>query len=248
MVVTVTTRSLCMADTATTDPSQHMVMIPTVIKSQLMVGTTTTDTSQPMAKNHMVTKRQLTVGTTTTDTSRPMATIPTVTNNQCMADTKSIVMVILTDTKKPYGKKYDSSHVDNTIKKVGEYADAQEDYKTQSLNVKYSYDAVPTEYDYVEKYGWGRPTTIGSLYNGYGNQYPQQYGYGHQDSYGYKTPSYGYKRPSYGYKKPRYGKKPYGYKPKYGKKPKEDQDWEEPKEETHEDGDWKDDTDKDWEE
>ena len=44
------------------------------------------------------------------------------------------------------------------------------------------------------------------------------------------------------------GKKPYGYKPKYGKKPKEDQDWEEPKEETHEDGDWKDDTDQDWEE
>merc|ERR1712110_1064298 len=92
--------------------------------------------------------------------------------------------------KKPYGTKYDSSHVDNTIKKVGEYADAQEDYKKQSLNIKYSYDAVPTEYDYVEKYGWGRPTTIGSLYNGYGygNQYPQQYGYGHQHSYGYKRP------------------------------------------------------------
>merc|ERR1711863_22873 len=145
--------------------------------------------------------------------------------------------------KKSYGTKYDSSHVDNTIKKVGEYADAQEDYKKQSLNIKYSYDAVPTEYDYVEKYGWGRPTTIGSLYNGYGygNQYPQQYGYGHQHSYGYK-------RPSYGYKKPSYRKKPYGYKPKYGKKPKEDQDWEEPKEETHEDGDWKDDTDQDWEE
>merc|ERR1712036_197678 len=145
--------------------------------------------------------------------------------------------------KKPYGTKYDSSHVDNTIKKVGEYADAQEDYKKQSLNIKYSYDAVPTEYDYVEKYGWGRPTTIGSLCNGYGygNQYPQQYGYGHQHSYGYK-------RPSYGYRKPSYRKKPYGYKPKYGKKPKEDQDWEEPKEETHEDGDWKDDTDQDWEE
>merc|ERR1712061_174617 len=89
--------------------------------------------------------------------------------------------------------------------------------------------------------GWGRPTTIGSLYNGYGygNQYPQQYGYGHQHSYGYK-------RPSYGYKKPSYRKKPYGYKSKYGKKPKEDQDWEEPKEETHEGGDWKDDTDQDW--
>merc|ERR1712001_274282 len=145
--------------------------------------------------------------------------------------------------KKPYGTKYDSSHVDNTIKKVGEYADAQEDYKKQSLNIKYSYDAVPTEYDYVEKYGWGRPTTIGSLYNGYGygNQYPQQYGYGQQHSYGYK-------RPSYGYRKPSYRKKPYGYKPKYEKKPKEDQDWEEPKEETHEDGDWKDDTDQDWEE
>merc|ERR1712113_263013 len=37
MVVTVTTRSLCMADTATTDKSQHMVMIPMVIKRQLMV-------------------------------------------------------------------------------------------------------------------------------------------------------------------------------------------------------------------
>merc|ERR1711863_239082 len=37
--------------------------------------------------------------------------------------------------KKPYGTKYDSSHVDNTIKKVGEYADAQEDYKKQSLNI-----------------------------------------------------------------------------------------------------------------
>merc|ERR1711883_29428 len=145
--------------------------------------------------------------------------------------------------KKPYGTKYDSSHVDNTIKKVGEYADAQEDYKKQSLNIKYSYDAVPTEYDYVEKYGWGRPTTIGSLYNGYGygSQYPQQYGYGHQHSYGFK-------RPSYGYKKPSYRKKPYGYKSKYEKKPKEDQDWEEPKEETHEDGDWKDDTDEHWEE
>merc|ERR1711953_1098485 len=31
--------------------------------------------------------------------------------------------------KKPYGTKYDSSHVDNPIKKVGEYAGAQEDYK-----------------------------------------------------------------------------------------------------------------------
>merc|ERR1712156_463794 len=100
MVVTVTT-SLCMADTATTDPSQHMVMNPTVTKRQLTVGTTTTDTSQPMAKNPMVTKRQLMVGTTTTDTSQPMGKIPTVTNNQCMADTKSIVMVILTDTKNP---------------------------------------------------------------------------------------------------------------------------------------------------
>merc|ERR1739848_547925 len=140
--------------------------------------------------------------------------------------------------KKPYGKKYDSSHVDNTIKKVGEYADAQEDSKTQSLNVKYSYE--PSQPNTItSKYGWGRPTTIGSLYNGYGNQYPQQsgygnqypqqHGYGHQDShgykapsYGYKTPSYGYKRPSYGYKKTSYGKRPYGYKSKYGKKPKED--------------------------
>merc|ERR1712226_1544552 len=101
-----------------------------------------------------------------------------------MADTKSMAMVILTDTKNPTER----STTQATLiipSKVGEYADAQEDYKKQSLNIKYSYDAVPTEYDYVEKYGWGRPTTIGSLYNGYGygNQYPQQYGYGHQHSY-----------------------------------------------------------------
>merc|ERR1719220_2826594 len=172
-----------------------------------------------------------------------MATIPTVTKIRCMADTKSMVMAILTDTKNPTERSTTPATLIIPSKKVGEYADAQEDYKKQSLNIKYSYDAVPTEYDYVEKYGWGRPTTIGSLYNGYGygNQYPQQYGYGHQHSYGYK-------RPSYGYKKPSYRKKPYGYKSKYEKKPKEDQDWEEPKEETHEDGDWKDDTDEDWEE
>ena len=111
------TRSLFMADTATTDTSQHMAMILTVIKSQpmedttttvtsqamaknpmvtksrqLTVGTTTTNTSRPMAKNPMVTKSQLTAGTITTDTSRPMATIPTVTKGRCMADTKSMVM------------------------------------------------------------------------------------------------------------------------------------------------------------
>merc|ERR1712001_316459 len=85
-----------MADTATTDTSQHMAMIPTVIKSQPMA---TTDTSQAMAKNPMVTKSQLTVGTT--NTSRPMAKNPTVTKIRCMADTKSMVMVILTDTKNP---------------------------------------------------------------------------------------------------------------------------------------------------
>merc|ERR1719192_844866 len=77
-------------------------MIPTVIKSQPMEDTTTTVTSQAMAKNPMVTKsRQLTVGTTTTNTSRPMATNPTVTKGRCMADTKSMVMAVLTDTKNP---------------------------------------------------------------------------------------------------------------------------------------------------
>merc|ERR1711983_743331 len=101
MVDTVT-KSLFMADTATTDTSQHMAMNPTVTKRQLTVGTTTTDTSQPMGKIHMVTKSQLTADTITTDTSRPMATIPTVTKRRrCMADTKSMVMVILTDTKNP---------------------------------------------------------------------------------------------------------------------------------------------------
>merc|ERR1712066_475471 len=98
MVDTVT-RSLFMADTATTDTSQHMAKIPMVTKSQLTVGTM--NTSRTMAKNPMVTKSPLTVDTITTDTSRPMATIPTVTKIRCMADTKSMVMVILTDTKNP---------------------------------------------------------------------------------------------------------------------------------------------------
>merc|ERR1712226_1315059 len=98
MVDTVT-RSLFMADTATTDTSQHMAMIPTVIKSQPMAGTA--NTSRPMAKNPMATKSPLTADTITTDTSRPMATIPTVIKIRCMADTKSMAMVILTDTKNP---------------------------------------------------------------------------------------------------------------------------------------------------
>merc|ERR1739848_911068 len=100
MVVTFT-RSLYMADTATTDTSQHMAMIPTVIKLQPMAKNPMVTKRQPMAKNPMVTKRQLTADTITTDTSRLMATIPTVTKSRCMADTKSMVMVILTDTKNP---------------------------------------------------------------------------------------------------------------------------------------------------
>merc|ERR1719219_1978271 len=132
-----------------------------------------------------------------------------------VADTRLVHMVtaIPTDTKKHYGTKYDPNHVEATVKKVGEYAGAQEKYKKQSLNVKYSYDAVPTEYDYIEKYGWGSPTTVGSLYTGYGygHHYPQQYGYGHHDSYGYKS--------------------------KYGKKPMNE---EEP-EDNMEDGDWEED-------
>merc|ERR1711874_956160 len=98
MVDTVT-RSLFMADTAITDTRQDMAKNPTVTKSQLTVGTT--NTSLPMAKNPMVIKSPLTADTITTDTSRPMATIPTVTKIRCMADTKSMVMVILTDTKNP---------------------------------------------------------------------------------------------------------------------------------------------------
>merc|ERR1712072_117940 len=120
------------------------------------------------------------------------------------------------------GTKYDPNHVEATVKKVGEYAGAQEKYKKQSLNVKYSYDAVPTEYDYIEKYGWGSPTTVGSLYT----------------AYGYRPKPYGYKKP-YGY-----GKKPYGYKSKYGKKPMNE---EEP-EDNMEDGDWEEDTEENWEE
>merc|ERR1712072_949353 len=37
--------------------------------------------------------------------------------------------------KKHYGTKYDPNHVEATVKKVGEYAGAQEKYKKQSLNV-----------------------------------------------------------------------------------------------------------------
>merc|ERR1739844_892232 len=116
-----------MADTATTDTSQHMGMIPTVIKSQPMADTTTTNTSRPMAKNPMVTKSQLTADTITTDTSRPMATIPTVTKGRCMVDTKSMVMAILMDTKNPTERSTTPATLIIPSKKVGEYADAQED-------------------------------------------------------------------------------------------------------------------------
>merc|ERR1739848_679595 len=100
MVDTVT-KSLFMADTATTDTSQHMAMIPTVIKRQPMAKNPMVTKLQAMAKNPMVTKRQLTVGTTTTDTSQPMGKIHMVTKSQLTADTITMVMVILTDTKNP---------------------------------------------------------------------------------------------------------------------------------------------------
>merc|ERR1719492_401990 len=76
-----------------------MAKNPMVTKSQLTVGTT--DTSQHMAMIPTVIKSQPMADTITTDTSRPMATIPTVTKIRCMADTKSMVMAILTDTKNP---------------------------------------------------------------------------------------------------------------------------------------------------
>merc|ERR1712110_420575 len=98
MVDTVT-RSLFMDTSRSTDINLQNPMVDTVTRSLLMADTATTDTSQAMAKNPMVTKSQLTVGTT--NTSRPMATIPTVTKIRCMVDTKSMVMVILTDTKNP---------------------------------------------------------------------------------------------------------------------------------------------------
>merc|ERR1711993_168837 len=82
-----------------TDINLQNPMVDTVTRNLFMADTATTDTSQAMAKNPMVTKSQLTVGTT--NTSRPMATIPTVTKIRCMADTKSMVMVTLTDTKNP---------------------------------------------------------------------------------------------------------------------------------------------------
>jgi len=120
--------------------------------------------------------------------------------------------------KKPevFGFTYNDGHIDHTINKVTQYANAQDAYKSQQLNVKVDWDIQPENYGYVSKYYGAIPQTVGSIYAGYGgylNPYgfgtPNPYGYGAPNTYGYGAPNtYGYGAPNtYGYGAPN----PYGY-------------------------------------
>merc|ERR1712020_745594 len=128
--------------------------------------------------------------------------------------------------KKPevFGFTYNDGHIDHTINKVTQYANAQDAYKSQQLNVKVDWDIQPENYGYVSKYYGAIPQTVGSIYAGYGgylNPYgfgtPNPYGYGAPNTYGYGAPNtYGYGVPNtYGYGAPNtygYGApNPYGY-------------------------------------
>ena len=52
-----------------------------------------------------------------------------------------------------YGKKaqkFDKSHVKETLDKLGDYTDTQDDYKTESLRVKVKWDVQDGKYDYLQ--------------------------------------------------------------------------------------------------
>jgi len=102
--------------------------------------------------------------------------------------------------------------------KIDEYTHAQNDYKTDSLNVKVNWDLQPAGYQYL-KSQYGIYPQVHRPLRPYGAapSYPRYGGYSYG---GYQPPTYGgYQKPQYGgYQKPQYG----GYqKPQYGgyKKP-----------------------------
>merc|ERR1711981_198182 len=111
--------------------------------------------------------------------------------------------------KKPevFGFTYNDGHIDHTINKVTQYANAQDAYKSQQLNVKVDWDIQPENYGYVSKYYGAIPQTVGSIYAGYGG-YLNPYGFGTPNPYGYGAPNtYGYEAHNpYGYE----AHKPYG--------------------------------------
>merc|ERR1712002_269345 len=92
---------------------------------------------------------------------------------------------------------FDHSYADNYIHKVHEYADSQDDYKTDNLNVKVRWDLQDGKYGYLK-----------SQYGVYPQVQPH-YGYGGYYGSGYGGHAYG------GYGKPHYGGGYGGYQKNY---------------------------------
>jgi len=91
--------------------------------------------------------------------------------------------------------------------KINEYTHAQNDYKTDTLNVKANWDLQPAGYQYL-KSQYGIYPQVHRPLRPYGApSYPRYGGYSYG---GYQPPTYGgYEKPRYGgYQKPQYG----GYK------------------------------------
>merc|ERR1711936_1484033 len=92
---------------------------------------------------------------------------------------------------------FDHSYADNYIDKVHDYNDAQDDYKTDNLNVKVKWDSQDGKYEYLK-----------SQYGIYPQEQPN-YGYGGHYGSGYGGHAYG------GYGKPHYGGGYGGYQKNY---------------------------------
>merc|ERR1711934_207654 len=85
--------------------------------------------------------------------------------------------------------------------KINEYTHAQNDYKTDTLNVKVNWDLQPAGYQYL-KSQYGIYPQVHRPLRPYGG-YPRYGGYSYG---GYQPPKYGgYQKPQYGYKKPHHG-------------------------------------------
>merc|ERR1711936_1551479 len=74
--------------------------------------------------------------------------------------------------------------------KIDEYTHAQNDYKTDTLNVKVNWDLQPAGYQYL-KSQYGIYPQVHRPLRQYGGYHKPQYG-------GYQKPQYGYKKPHHG--------------------------------------------------
>jgi len=104
---------------------------------------------------------------------------------------------------------YDLAHIVNTINKITQHTNAQNDYKSEALNVKVHWNQQEPNWSVLQQYYGVAPQTYPTPYgHGYYGQtfggYGQHYGYGQPSGYGHGHSAGGYGHGGYGHP-PAYG-------------------------------------------